>query len=101
VVSPLTLQLGGRDGHVLLILQHPEWSDGDYDVLADGVVVGRIMKASAAPEGTPWLWTLIFGYHEDRTPTHGSGRNSTCRLVQISATGSMVGSSAICPSELA
>jgi hypothetical protein len=34
-------------------------------------VVGRIMKASAAPEGTPWLWTLIFGYHEDRTPTHG------------------------------
>ena len=54
-----------------LILQYPEWSDGDYDVLADGVVVGRIMKASAAPEGTPWLWTLIFGYHEDRTPTHG------------------------------
>jgi hypothetical protein len=31
-----------------LILQHPEWSDGDYDVLADSVVVGRIMKASAA-----------------------------------------------------
>jgi hypothetical protein len=84
-----------------LILQHPEWSDGDYDVLADGVVVGRIMKASAAPEGTPWLWTLIFGYHEDRTPTHGSGRNPPCRLVQIFATGSMVGSSAICPSELA
>jgi hypothetical protein len=35
------------------------------------VVVGRIMKAAAAPVGTPWLWTLIFGYHEDRTPTHG------------------------------
>jgi hypothetical protein len=30
-----------------------EWSDDDYDVLADGVVVGRIMKAAAAPEGTP------------------------------------------------
>jgi hypothetical protein len=40
-------------------------------VLADGVVVGRIMKANAAPEGTPWLWTLAFGYHEGRTPTHG------------------------------
>jgi hypothetical protein len=26
-----------------------EWSDDDYDVLADGVVVGRIMKAAAAP----------------------------------------------------
>jgi len=40
-------------------------------VLADGVVVGRIMKAAAAPEGTPWLWTLAFRQHEDRTPTHG------------------------------
>jgi hypothetical protein len=48
-----------------------EWNDDDYDVLADGVTVGRIMKASAAPEGTPWLWTLTFGQHEDRTPTHG------------------------------
>jgi hypothetical protein len=26
---------------------------------------------SAAPEGAPWLWTLAFGHHEDRTPTHG------------------------------
>jgi len=26
-----------------------EWSDNDYDVLADGVVVGRIMRAAAAP----------------------------------------------------
>ena len=48
-----------------------EWSDDDYDVLADGVVVGRIMKAAASPEGLPWMWTLAFGYHEDRTPTHG------------------------------
>jgi hypothetical protein len=28
-----------------------EWSDDDYDVLADGVVVGRIMKAAAKPLG--------------------------------------------------
>jgi hypothetical protein len=48
-----------------------EWGDDDYDVLADGVVVGRIMRAAAAPEGTPWMWTLAFGQHEDRTPTHG------------------------------
>ena len=48
-----------------------EWSDDDYDVLADGVVIGRLMKAAAAPIGTPWLWTLAFGHHEDRTPTHG------------------------------
>jgi hypothetical protein len=39
--------------------------------LVDGVVVGRIMKAAAAPVGTPWMWTLSFGHHEDRIPTHG------------------------------
>ena len=48
-----------------------EWSDADFDVIADGAVVGRIMKAAAAPEGSPWMWTLAFGQHEDRTPTHG------------------------------
>jgi hypothetical protein len=48
-----------------------EWNDDDYDVLADGVVVGRIFKGHAAPVGSPWMWTLAFGHHEDRTPTHG------------------------------
>jgi hypothetical protein len=48
-----------------------EWDDDDYDVLADGVVVGRIMETVAAPRGQPWMWTLAFGHHEDRTPTHG------------------------------
>jgi hypothetical protein len=45
--------------------------EDDYDVLADGVVVGRIFKGHAAPVGAPWMWTLAFGHHEDRTPTHG------------------------------
>ena len=22
-------------------------------------------------KGTPWLWTLAFSQHKDRTPTHG------------------------------
>jgi hypothetical protein len=48
-----------------------ERNDDDYDVLAEGKVVGRITKAAAAPVGTPWLWTLLFGYHEDRTPIYG------------------------------
>lgn len=48
-----------------------EWNDDDYDVLAEGVIVGRIMKAAASPVETPWLWTLAFGHHEDRIPTHG------------------------------
>jgi hypothetical protein len=28
-----------------------EWNDDDFDVLADGVVVGRIMKTATAPVG--------------------------------------------------
>ena len=46
-----------------------EWNDDDYDMLADGAAVGRIFKVHAAPVGTPWMWTLAFGHHEDRTPT--------------------------------
>jgi len=40
-----------------------EWNDDDYDVLADATVVSRIMKVHAAPEGSPWMWTLAFGHH--------------------------------------
>jgi len=47
------------------------WNDDDFDVLADGVVVGRILKVHAAQVGAPWMWTLAFGQHQDRTPTHG------------------------------
>ena len=48
-----------------------QWSDDDYDVLAEGVVVGRIMKRATAPEASLWFWTLAYGHHEDRTPTYG------------------------------
>jgi hypothetical protein len=44
----------------------------DYDVIVDdGVVIGRIFKATTAPAGMPWMWTLAYDRHEDRTPTHG------------------------------
>jgi hypothetical protein len=46
-----------------------QWNDDDFDVLANGVVVGRIFKANASPVGASWMWTLAFGHHEDRTPT--------------------------------
>jgi hypothetical protein len=48
-----------------------QWSDDDYDVLEDDRKVGRIFNAAASSVGTPWMWTLAFGHHEDRTPTHG------------------------------
>ena len=47
-----------------------QWNDDDFDVLANDAVVGRIFNAAASP-GTPWMWTLAFGHHEDRIPTHG------------------------------
>jgi hypothetical protein len=43
--------------------------DDDYDVLADGVVVGRISKVQVGGR-TPWVWTLASGHHKDRTPAH-------------------------------
>jgi hypothetical protein len=46
--------------------------DDDYDVIgSDGLVIGRILKATKSPVGTPWMWTLAYGEHENRTPTHG------------------------------
>jgi hypothetical protein len=58
-----------------LILKHAsasrpsgKWNEDDFDVLAEGAVVGRIFKANAAPVGSPWMWTLLFGYHEDSHP---------------------------------
>jgi len=47
------------------------WNEDDFDVLASDEVVGRIFKVHAAPVGSPRMWTLAFGHHEDRTPTHG------------------------------
>jgi hypothetical protein len=48
-----------------------QWTEDDFDVLSNGAVVGGIFKANAAPAWEPWMWTLAFGHHEDRTPTHG------------------------------
>ena len=61
----------------LLLRRAPEsrpaaQGEDDYDVIGpDGLIVGRIFKAITSPAGTPWLWALTYGYHEDRTPSHG------------------------------
>jgi hypothetical protein len=44
-----------------------EWKDDDYDVLADGVVAGRILHAAASPVGLPWMRTLIFASRRPHT----------------------------------
>jgi hypothetical protein len=32
------------------------WNLDDYDVVEDGVIVGRIFKVPIAPEDRPWMW---------------------------------------------
>jgi hypothetical protein len=64
-----------------------EWNDDDYDVLANGEVVGRIMKANAAPVGSPWMWTLAFGHHEDRTPTHSHAESREAAMTAFARAG--------------
>jgi hypothetical protein len=48
-----------------------KWNDDDYDVIAGGAVVGRIMKVHSAPVGVAVDVDVAFGYHEDRKPRHG------------------------------
>jgi hypothetical protein len=67
----------GRLKRALASRPSGEWNDDDFDVLADGVVVGRIMKAAAVPVGQSWMWTLAFGHHEHprrRTATRRRAR---------------------------
>jgi hypothetical protein len=44
----------------------------DYDVLANGVVVGRIFTSLVAPKEAPWLWSLAHAHVSDRRPTSGN-----------------------------
>jgi hypothetical protein len=53
-----------------LLLKRAAASPGEvYDVICEEHIVGRIMLSADAQ--FPWVWTLTYGYHEDRTPTHG------------------------------
>ena len=45
-----------------------EWNNEHFDVLANGIMVGCIFKANAAPVGMSWMWTMLFDY---RWPTRG------------------------------
>jgi hypothetical protein len=55
-----------------------EWND-DYNVLADGAVVGRISLTLDALQNRQWLWTLAHGQHKGRgyEPTREAARTAT------------------------
>ena len=48
-----------------------QWRDDDYDVLENGVVVGRIFCLDAVgPQGRPWMWAS--GHNGDiKRAAHG------------------------------
>jgi hypothetical protein len=54
----------------LILKRSPIAPDFDYDVPENDVVVGRIILSPAAPDSRPLMWTLAYGHHEDRSPTH-------------------------------
>jgi hypothetical protein len=48
-----------------------QWRDDDYDVLENGVVVGRIFKVPVAPEGRPWMWASGHSAATIKRAAHG------------------------------
>ena len=62
-----------------------EWNDDDYDVLAEGVIVGRIIKAAASPVETPWLWRS--GITKTAPPPTGMRRPVTPRWPRLPIAG--------------
>jgi len=43
------------------------------------------MKAATVPVGMSWMLTLAFGYHEDRTPTHGYAATHEAAMTAFAA----------------
>jgi hypothetical protein len=48
------------------------WNQDDYDVVEDGVIVGRIFLAPAAPESRPWMWAT--GHNRGSAVPHTATR---------------------------
>jgi hypothetical protein len=61
--GPMIEEYPSRDSMIQLILKRASASQPssqwhDYDVLAEGEVVGRILMSLAAPQDRPWMWTI-------------------------------------------
>ena len=46
------------------------WNQEDFDVVEDGVIVGRIFKVPIAPGDQPWMWASGHSGHIRRA-AHG------------------------------
>src|SRR5262245_48821498 len=48
-----------------------QWRDDDYDVLENGVVVGRIFLSPGAPQDRQWMWASGHGIDTVHRAAHG------------------------------
>ena len=62
-----------RESMIQLILKRAPIGDNpdDYDVLENGVVVGRIFLVPVAPEGRPWMWASGHSADSIKHAAHG------------------------------
>ena len=58
-----------------LQLQSTTGNPSQYEVIADGRIVGRIALYNAlrdqSDQSKPWVWSVDFAFQEGRYPTHG------------------------------
>ena len=54
-----------------LLLKPSPANLGEFYVIADDQVVGRITPYAGAAAGLPWMWVLDSSYHAGREQTHG------------------------------
>jgi hypothetical protein len=54
------------DGQLILKRAPIGDNQDDYNVLENGVVVGRIFKAQLTPKDRPWMWASGHGGHSER-----------------------------------
>jgi hypothetical protein len=54
------------------LLLQPTGNPTQYEVIADGQIVGRIALFSALRgHRRPWVWTIDLAFHEGHDPAHG------------------------------
>jgi hypothetical protein len=60
------------------------WNQDDFDVVEDGVIVGRILRSSGALPERPWMWAS--GHNGDyRCAVHGYERDEPTREAAMAA----------------
>jgi hypothetical protein len=53
-----------------------QWSDDDYDVLENGVIIGHIFKVPIAPAERPWMWASGHKAAHGYEPTRETARTA-------------------------